>query len=84
MTDLDERIASLPAYPPDFTGDLGAANAIWWRETLREQRDAALTRLELLREWIEDNGCSAHCASRNEWHCTCGIDAILAATEVPK
>jgi len=81
--DLQSKIAALPEWP-DTVGVHGSLGAIICLE-----RDAALARLALAREWIED----AHrlwCdlvpdeEGRRAGPCDCGRDALLLALEVPR
>lgn len=81
---IKERIAGLPEWPdPD---DFNVGNPVdEWAKAVRD-RDAALARLALAREWIAKDGCEDDClVYRAIPHpCTCGRDALLAALEVPK
>jgi hypothetical protein len=81
MIDLQSRIAALPGWP-DSPNYLGIGHYM-------NLTEAALARLELLREWVS---ASPHynCPYLPAYGglpmapCTCGRDAILKATEVPR
>lgn len=84
MTDLKARLAALPSYPANFTGDLGAANAMWQMATLRMQRDALSARVALLCEALRTLA-SCHERTPHGEPCICAAHedarAILAACE---
>jgi hypothetical protein len=83
MNELDKRIAGLPEWPDPYEHSD--------RLTAEFTIDAALARLALAREWIEQSEHHGHLA----WCelapnfiegcvCACGRDALLKALEVPR
>ncbi len=92
MKTLDERLAALPEWPslrPDVFKSLSAATL------LRMERDCALARLALAREWIAASPHRDPCPPVNcefieghfefiEGPCSCGRDALLKALEAPR
>ena len=91
--DLQAKFAALPEWPHGAQITQRPDEIAGW---YKSNADAALARLALLREWVAEanhhDGCAClyYAASSEMWFasddkpCTCGRDALLAATEVPK
>lgn len=101
MSDLTDRIEALPKWPKeeDYSSQIRLASGIavtysYHADDFRLAQatvDAALARLALAREWIEESGHTISCAWRHTkltstslWPpCDCGFIEILAALEEP-
>jgi hypothetical protein len=80
--DIKERIAGLPEWPERFWPAIASRPAY---------EKAALARLALAREWIEQSEYAGHatwCEQAPNFIegcvCACGRDALLKALEVPR
>ena len=95
MTDLTAKIAALPEWPDinDYASKFVLPSGVSVTYSYPDadvkfvsvQLDAALARLALAREWIEEAHLS-YCDinMRSNGRCDCGRDALLAALEEPK